>query len=218
MLTMPENNGPIEGPDGLLRTPWAYTNSRMLNYYDTEWGMPVLTEQGLFERVTLEAFQSGLSWDIILRKREDFRRVFHGFDVDAVAAMSDDEQNALLHDASIIRNRAKILATVKNARATIALRDSDQFAPISTPVGTTEPGLPALIWSFLTDETPVPEALDQVPTTSDASRDLAKTLKKNGFSFVGPTTAYALMEAIGIVDTHVVGSWRRGCSGIFPHR
>jgi DNA-3-methyladenine glycosylase I len=172
----------------------------MREYYDTEWGMPVRDERGLFERVSLEAFQSGLSWATILRKRPDFRRAFHDFEPDAVAEFTDADVERLLCDAGIIRNRAKIRATIANAKAVIALRDDG--------------GLVDFIWSFLPDATPAPVPGEPIVTQSAESRALSVALKKRGFSFVGPTTMYALMEAIGMVDAHPVGSHRRGTSGV----
>lgn len=203
----------ITGSDGLARTPWAYANDRMRDYYDTEWGMPVTDERGLFERLSLEAFQAGLSWDVILRKRDDFRRVFHDFDPDRVAAFTDADVENALADAGIVRNRAKISATVGNARAVGKLR-GEEF-PLHPRLGTIPAGLPQLIWSHLPERTPEPATSADVPTTSAESTALAKALKKRGFRFVGPTSAHALMEAIGMIDTHVAGSWRRGCSGLW---
>jgi len=192
----------ITGDDGLARPAWASTDPLLREYYDTEWGMPVRDEHGLFERLSLEAFQSGLSWAIVLRKRPGFRAAFAGFDPDAVAAFDEADVERLLLDAAIIRNRAKILATIGNARATIALRE--------------EGGLPDLVWSFRPAEPLRPERMAEIPTTSPESVALAKELKRRGFRFVGPTTAFALMEATGIVDTHLVGSHRRGSSGVWP--
>ena len=189
------------GEDGLARTPWAGSNSLLLEYYDTEWGLPIHEEQGLFERVSLEAFQAGLSWLTILRKRPAFRQAFHDFDPDAVALMTDAQLDEQLQNPGIIRNRAKIYATRTNAQATIALR--------------AEGGLDAFLWSFKPAQTPRPLALADVPTTSPESIALSKALRKRGFAFVGPTTMHALMEAIGIIDTHLVGSFRRGSSGIW---
>ncbi|WFR85642.1 DNA-3-methyladenine glycosylase I [Arthrobacter sp. Y-9] len=174
----------------------------MREYYDTEWGMPVRDEQGLFERISLEGFQAGLSWATILRKRPAFRAAFADFAPDAVAAFTDDDVERLMADAGIVRNRAKILATIANARATVALRE--------------EGGLVDFVWSFKPAETPAPRTFADVPTVSDESKALSKALKKKGFNFVGPTTMYALMEAIGIVDTHLVDSHRRGTSGVWP--
>lgn len=192
----------VVGEDGRARPRWAATDPLLRSYYDTEWGMPVRDERGLFERLSLEAFQSGLSWAIILRKRPGFRAAFADFDPDTVARYGDDDVERLLQDASIVRNRAKILATITNARATVALRS--------------EGGLADLVWSFRPDATPMPESYAEVPSTSDESRALAKALKSRGFRFVGPTTAFALMEAVGIVDTHLLGSHRRGSSGVWP--
>ena len=163
--------------------------------------MPVRDETGLFERVTLEAFQPGLSWRTVLAKRPAFREVFHGFDPEAVAAMDERDVERLLGDARIIRNRRKIEATVTNARATVALREDG--------------GLADLVWSFMPSSTSHPDRFADVPTTSDESRALSRELKRRGFVFVGPTTMYALMEAIGMVDTHLVGSHRRGTSGVW---
>lgn len=191
----------IVGEDRLARPVWAGSDPLLQEYYDTEWGLPVRDERGLFERLSLEAFQSGLSWATILRKRENFRTAFAGFDPEAVAAFDDEDVARLLGDAGIIRNRAKIEATIRNAAATISLR--------------AEGGLPDLIWSFRPERTPTPRTMSEVPTTSDESRAMAKELKRRGFSFVGPTTAFALMEAVGIVDTHLVDSHRRGSSGLW---
>lgn len=195
----------IVGEDGLARPAWADgrgAHGEMLReYYDTEWGMPVRDERGLFERLSLEAFQSGLSWATILRKREGFRAAFAGFDPDRVATYDEGDVARLLDDAAIVRNRAKIEATIRNAAATVSLR----------PDG----GLAQLIWSFRPERTPRPRTMAEVPTTSDESRAMAKELKRRGFAFVGPTTAFALMEAVGIVDTHLLGSHRRGSSGVW---
>ncbi len=193
--------GLIIGDDGLGRPPWAAADPLLREYYDTEWGMPVRDERGLFERLSLEAFQSGLSWSTILRKRPAFRAAFAGFDPDAVAAFADEDVERLLGDAGIIRNRAKIRATVNNAHAVVDLRRDG--------------GLVNLIWSFLPESTPAPEPDEPVITQSPESLALSRALKQRGFSFVGPTTMYALMEAIGMVDAHPVGSHRRGTSGVW---
>jgi len=195
-------SGPVVGPDGKARTPWAYGDPLLLEYYDTEWGMPVRDEQGLFERLSLEAFQSGLSWLVVLRKRPAFREAFAGFDPERVAAFDDDDVARLLGDARIVRNAAKIRATIGNARATLALR--------------ADGGLAELVWSARPERTPVPRTTDEVPTTIPESVALARELRRRGFRFVGPTTVFALMEAVGIVDTHLVGSHRRGTSGEWP--
>lgn len=195
-------SGPVTGSDGKARTPWAYGDPLLLAYYDEEWGLPVREEQGLFERLSLEAFQSGLSWLTILRKREAFRSAFAGFDPEVVAGFTDADVERLLADREIVRNKAKIRATIGNARATLALRD--------------EGGLSEFLWSYRPATTPRPLALSDVPSSSTESVALAKELRRRGFSFVGPTTVFALMEAVGIVDTHLVGSHRRGASGVWP--
>lgn len=197
-----EDPGIVVGDDGLARPAWASVDPLLREYYDTEWGMPVTDERGIFERVSLEGFQAGLSWATILRKRPAFRTAFDGFDPDLVAAYDDRDVERLLADAAIVRNRQKILAVIGNARATIALR--------------ADMGLSALIWSFRPETTPRPRRFAEIPTTSPESVALSKELRRRGFAFVGPTTMYALMEAIGIVDTHLVGSHRRGSSGIWP--
>lgn len=191
----------VEGDDGLARTPWAYGDPLLLEYYDAEWGRPVTDEAGLFERVSLEAFQSGLSWLVVLRKREAFRRAFADFDPEVVARFGPDDEQRLMADAGIVRNGAKIRATIGNAQATLDLRDDG--------------GLPRLVWSFRPERTPTPVSLAEVPTTSPESVALSKELRRRGFRFVGPTTAHALMEAVGLVDTHLVGSHRRGVSGLW---
>lgn len=197
----PSNPDLVVGADGLARPTWAATDPLLRDYYDTEWGMPVRDERGVFERLSLEAFQSGLSWATILRKRENFRAAFAGFDPEAVAAFTDADRERLLADAGIVRNRAKIDATITNARATLALR--------------AEGGLADFVWSFRPAATPEPRGHADLPTSSAESKALSKALKTRGFAFVGPTTMFALMEAIGIVDTHLVGSHRRGSSGVW---
>ncbi|MBO1112235.1 DNA-3-methyladenine glycosylase I [Bordetella petrii] len=195
-------NDVIIGADGLARPPWAAQDPLLRQYYDTEWGMPVRDEHGLFERLSLECFQSGLSWATILRKREAFRAAFRRFDPDVVAAFTSADTERLLADSGIVRNRAKILATINNAAATIALRRDG--------------GLADFIWSFQPAATPAPRTLAEIPTVSEASTALSKALRQRGFSFVGPTTMHALMEATGIIDTHLVDSHRRGSSGVWP--
>ncbi|GAA2060168.1 DNA-3-methyladenine glycosylase I [Williamsia deligens] len=191
----------VRGDDGLLRPVWAASPGLMQDYYDTEWGVPAHGENAWFERLSLEGFQSGLSWATILRKRPAFREVFADFDVDTVADFDDSDVERLMGDTRIVRNRAKILATVGNARATQALRSDG--------------GLEDLIWSHRPDRTPMPRSMAEVPTVSPESTALAKDLRRRGFRFVGPTTAFALMEALGVVDTHLVGSHRRGSSGVW---
>ena len=197
-----EAAGPVTCDDGLVRTPWAASDALLREYYDTEWGMPVRDERGLFERLALESFQSGLSWITILRKRDAFRVAFSNFVPETVAEFGDEDVTRLLANPGIIRNRVKILATIKNAAATIALRS--------------EGGLVDFIWSYQPKKTPIPRTVAEVPTTSDESIALSKALRGKGFSFVGPTTMHALMEATGMIDTHLVGSHRRGSSGMWP--
>ena len=194
--------GTILGEDNLARPPWAATDPMLRNYYDTEWGMPVRDEHGVFERLSLEAFQAGLSWATILRKRENFREAFAGFDPEVIEHFGEAKVEELLGNAGIIRNRAKILATINNAKATIALREDG--------------GLAEFIWSFRPASTPAPQIFEDIPTISPESTAMSKALKKRGFAFVGPTTMFALMEALGIVDTHLLDSHRRGTSGIWP--
>lgn len=196
-------DGLVVGEDGLARPAWAAVDPLLRDYYDTEWGMPVLDEQGLFERLTLEAFQSGLSWATILRKRPAFREAFDGFSPDVVAGYGEDDVDRLMADAGIVRNLAKVRAAITNARATVALRED--------PDG----DLAAYVWGFRPAVTPAPRTMAEVPTRSPESEALARGLKGKGFVFVGPTTMFALMEAVGIVDTHLVGSHRRGSSGVW---
>lgn len=182
--------GPVQGTDGRLRCPWAGSSPDYQAYHDEEWGQPVHGEQALFERIMLEAFQSGLSWITILRKREGFRTAFAGFDPDIVAAFTAEDVERLMQNAGIVRNRQKINAAITNARATIALRESG--------------GLDAFIWSFAPLAGLPPATIHDVPATTPESVALAKALKKAGFVFVGPTTAYAAMQAIGMVNDHLV--------------
>lgn len=192
----------VVGPDGLARPTWAATDPMLQRYYDTEWGVPITDEQGLYERISLEAFQAGLSWAIILRKRETFRAAFHDFHPETVAAFGENDVERLMADTGIVRNRMKILAAITNANATIALRQ--------------EGGLAEFVWSFKPADTPRPASYAEIPTTSPESIALSKGLRKKGFAFVGPTTMFALMEAIGMVDTHLLSSHRRGTSGVWP--
>lgn len=187
-----QNHGLVLCEDNQLRPPWATMSKQLRDYYDHEWGKEVRGEQAVFERVCLEGFQAGLSWSTILAKREAFREVYHDFDVDKVAEMTDADIDRLMEDKRILRNRRKLSAAVKNARATIALRE--------------EGGLSDLVWSFAPDAHQRPKSVDEIPSTSDESKAMAKALKQAGFTFVGPTTCYALMQAIGMVDDRVVGS------------
>jgi DNA-3-methyladenine glycosylase I len=196
-----DQQGIIVGDDGLGRPVWASSDPLLREYYDTEWGLPVRDEHGLYERISLEAFQAGLSWVTILRKRPAFRAAFADFNPDTVAAFTEDDVERLLQDPGIVRNRLKIRAAITNARATIALRD--------------EGGLVDFVWQFQPSSSPAPLTYADVPTQSPESVALSKALRKKGFAFVGPTTMFALMEAIGMVDTHLVDSHRRGSSGIW---
>jgi DNA-3-methyladenine glycosylase I len=180
----------VIGVDGLARCAWGSSNDDYIAYHDTEWGRPVRDDDRLFEKITLEAFQSGLSWLTILRKRENFRAAFAGFSIEKVARFGEPDIARLLADPGIVRNRAKIEATMANARAAQALPD----------------GLGTLLWSFA----PAPRArrlaaTELIPATTPESSAMAKELKRRGFRFVGPTTAYALMQAMGMVDDHVDG-------------
>ena len=187
--------GAVIGDDGLARCPWGAGDPVNLAYHDAEWGMPVEGESAHLERLTLEAFQSGLSWITILRKRPAFRAAFADFAIDAVAAFTAEDEARLMADAGIVRNRAKIAAAIRNARAAQELPE----------------GLSELLWSFAPARPrPRPATLADVPATSPESVAMARELKKRGFAFVGPTTAYALMQATGMVDDHVADCWRRG--------
>jgi DNA-3-methyladenine glycosylase I len=188
----------VAGDDGVLRCPWGAAGP-LRDYHDTEWGVPVEGESAVFERLSLEGFQAGLSWLTILNKRERYREVFHGFDVDRVAALTDAEVERLMTDAGIVRNRAKIEAARRNARATVELR--------------ADGGLEEFVERFAPAVTPAPVDTTELPGSSPESLALSKALKKRGFAFVGPTTMFALMEATGIVDTHLIGCFRRGASG-----
>jgi DNA-3-methyladenine glycosylase I len=182
-----------KGPDGKLRCGWAVGTADYLDYHDKEWGRPLHGERELFERLTLEAFQSGLSWLTILRKRENFRSAFDGFDVEKVAEYKAKDVKRLLSDAGIVRNRRKIEAAITNAKAARELHESGET-------------LDELIWSFAPEEErPAPESLADLEPTTPESKALAKELKKKGFVFVGPTTVYATMEAVGVVNDHLAG-------------
>lgn len=175
------------GPDGLARCPWG-NDPAMTEYHDTEWGREIRDERGLFERMCLESFQSGLSWLIILRKRPRFREVFADFDPAVVAELGDADVERLMADAGIVRNRAKIEAAVNNARAVLEL----------------DGGFAELLWSFAPPQRPAPRDFSEVPAQTPESVALSKRLKSEGFRFFGPTTAYALMQATGMVDDHLV--------------
>jgi DNA-3-methyladenine glycosylase I len=186
--------GAGQGPDGLLRCPWSLTTTEYLAYHDEEWGRPVRDDRGIFERLCLEAFQSGLSWLTILRKREGFRRAFAHFDIQAVASFGPGDVARLLGDPGIVRNRAKIEAAIGNARAALALPG----------------GLAALVWGYAGGQERAPVTLADVPASTPASKALAKELRRHGFSFTGPVTVYATLQACGAVDDHLESCYRRG--------
>jgi DNA-3-methyladenine glycosylase I len=185
----------VVGPDGVARCPWGASSPDYLAYHDLEWGRRVTGDDRMFERLTLEAFQSGLSWLTILRKRDNFRSAFANFSVAAVAAFGPADVERLMADPGIVRNRAKVAAAVTNARAARELRE----------------GLSALLWSFAPAAgRTAPRTTADIQAVTTESTAMAKALKKSGFAFVGPTTAYALMQATGMVDDHLVGCSARG--------
>lgn len=179
----------LAGPDGRPRCPWALSAPDYLAYHDHEWGRAIRDDQGLFERLTLEAFQSGLSWLTILRKRDNFRAAFADFDIALVAEFDSSDRARLLADSGIVRNRAKVDAAITNARAA---RDLDG-------------GLAALVWRFAPPSTPAPVALSDVPAQTVESTALTAALRAAGFVFVGPVTTYAMMQAAGLVNDHLAG-------------
>ncbi|MFD9910349.1 DNA-3-methyladenine glycosylase I [Streptomyces sp. NPDC059063] len=193
----------IPGPDGAPRCPWGLSTEDYVAYHDGEWGRPVHGDDALFERLSLEAFQSGLSWITILRRREGFRAAFSGFKIAAVAEFTDADRERLLADPGIIRNRAKVDATLANARVLVDWPEGE---------------LDRLIWSFAPDGAarPAPRALADVPAVTDESTALSKALKKRGLRFIGPTTAYALMQACGLVNDHLADCVAREASGARP--
>ena len=189
----PEARSLRTGEDGIARCWWAGTDPLYLDYHDREWGRPLRGDRALFELLTLESFQSGLSWITILRKRAAFRAAFAGFDVEAVAAFGAADVDRLLGDAGIVRNRAKIEAAIANARATLALRESGE-------------SLTDLLWSFAPAARPERvRSFADLPAATPESTAVAKELRRRGFRFLGPTTVYAFMQAAGMVDDHVAG-------------
>lgn len=182
---------------------WADQDPLLREYYDTEWGMPVTSDDGVFERISLEGFQAGLSWLTVLRKRPAFRAAFADFEIARVAAFAEADVQRLLHDPEIIRNRRKIEATISNAKVAMQLPEQSGMS------------LAELVWSHMPVRSPTPQCDAEVPTVSPESTALAAELKRCGFRFVGPTTMYALMCAVGMVDAHLVSSHRRGCSGLW---
>ena len=192
---MPENQNSLlnVGPDGVSRCWWAGTAADYIEYHDSEWGRPVADDVQLFEKICLEGFQSGLSWLTILRKRENFRKAFAGFDIETVAAFDADDVERLVHDAGIVRHRGKIVSTINNAGR--ALEVIDEFGSLA-----------AFVWSY--EPTEIEGDRDgewPVPSTTPTSVALAKEIKRRGWSFVGPTTVYAFMQAMGLVNDHMAG-------------
>ncbi len=183
----------VAGPDGRLRCPWGISVPEYVAYHDQEWGRPLHGDQAIYERLCLEAFQSGLSWLTILRKRENFRAAFAGFDPAAVAKFGDDDVQRLLADTGIVRNRAKINAAIVNARATLDIAG----------------GLSALVWNFASEPGPAPVTTADVPAQTPGSKALSKELRAHGFTFTGPVTAYATMQACGIVNDHLAACYVR---------
>jgi DNA-3-methyladenine glycosylase I len=179
------------GDDGVARCSWDYP-AEYRWYHDDEWGRPVVDDRRIYEKLCLEGFQSGLSWLTILRKRENFRRAFAGFDIEAVAAFGERHVARLLGDAGIVRNRGKIEATIANARAALELRQSGG-------------SLAALIWTYEPIKTRPPKTLAELPASTPESTALSKDLRRRGFRFVGPTTVYAAMQALGVVNDHLAG-------------
>ena len=188
------DKGAVPGPDGKLRCPWGLSAPEYLAYHDGEWGRPVRGDTALFERLSLEGFQSGLSWLTILRKRENFRAAFAGFDASAVAAFGEQDVARLMADSGIVRNRAKINAVISNARAMLDLPD----------------GLTPLVWKYAGAEGPAPRTLAEVPSATPASKALSAELRRHGFRFTGPVTAYATMQACGVVNDHLAACVCRG--------
>ena len=185
----------VPGPDGRLRCPWGLSAPEYVTYHDTEWGRPVRGDQAIFERLSLEAFQSGLSWLTILRKRENFRKAFAGFDIASVAAFGPDDVQRLLSDQGIVRNKAKVNAVITNARAALELPT----------------GLSDLVWSYAAagPPPPAPRTLAEVPAQTPESKRLSADLRKHGFVFTGPVTAYATMQACGLVNDHLAACFAR---------
>ena len=188
-------NDLVVGEDGKARCRWGSTDERYRDYHDTEWGRPVTDERGLYERLCLECLQSGLSWALILRKRDELRAAFAGFNPDAVAGFGRRQVEALLQDPRVIRNRRKLEAIVQNAKATVAMRADSP--------------LPELAWSCRPPQRRAPRSYKDMAPFSDESKLLAKELKRRGFAFVGPTTVYSTMQAVGIVNDHLAGCFVR---------
>ena len=183
----------LTGADGRARCAWTGVDAEYARYHDEEWGVPLHGDRALFEKMALEGFQAGLSWITILRKRPRFREVFAGFDPERVAAFDDDDVERLMVDAGIIRNRAKILATIGNARLVTEMAPGE---------------LDELMWSFAPPAGVRPRSFDDVPAVTPESTAMSKALRSRGFRFVGATTMYALMQSTGMVDDHIEGCWR----------
>jgi DNA-3-methyladenine glycosylase I len=187
----------IVGADGTSRCAWVGQDAEYTRYHDEEWGTPLHGDRALFEKLSLEGFQAGLSWITILRRRPGFREAFHGFDLEAVAALGADDIEALMLDSRIIRNRAKILATIGNAALTRDLVGNDPGA------------FDRLLWSFAPRYERVrPESFADLLAVTPESTALSKHLRGVGYRFVGPTTMHALMQSAGMVDDHIAGCWR----------
>ena len=221
-MTLPE--GLASCADGLVRPTWAATDLLLRDYYDTEWGNAVTSEHGVFERLVLESFQSGLSWSTILKKREAFRTAIASFVPEAVAAFTDQDRERLMQDAGIVRNKRKIDAAITNAQAVVVLRsalaaEADAYragrmeeAPLAQllrPRQSYPRHLGELVWLYQPKQQPRPRCAQEVPAQTEESRALSAELKSRGFVFVGPVTALALMSAIGIVNTDIIGTWKR---------
>lgn len=220
-MTIPE--GLVACEDGLVRPTWAATDPLLRDYYDTEWGNPVTSEQGVFERLVLESFQSGLSWSTILKKRQAFRTAFTSFIPEVVAAFTDQDRERLMQDAGIVRNKRKIDAAITNARAVIALRGALAVEADAHRAGRSEAPLThllrprqsyprhlgELVWLYQPSHQPRPRSAQEVPAQTEESRALSLELKRRGFVFVGTVTALALMSAIGIMNTDIIGTWKR---------
>ena len=185
----------VTGEDGRRRCRWGAGDDRYRNYHDTEWGRPVLDERGLYERLCLECLQSGLSWALILRKRDGIRDAFAGFDPDVVAGFGSGDVARLLEDTRVIRNRRKLEAIVRNAQATVSMRE--------------DVPLPELVWSFRRPKRRAPRSYADMASLTPESKELAKELKRRRFAFVGPTTVYSTMQAVGVVNDHLAGCFVR---------
>jgi DNA-3-methyladenine glycosylase I len=202
----------VKCDDGKARCRWGSTDELYRDYHDREWGRPVADERGLYEKLCLECLQSGLSWALILRKRDGIRDAFADFSPDAVAAFGRRQIEGLLKDTRVIRNRRKLEAIVQNAQATVAMRDQKPLAE--------------LVWSFLPPRRPAPRSYADMASLTDESKQLAKELKRQGFAFVGPTTVYSTMQAVGVVNDHLAGCFvrkeveaaQRDVQRLFPSR